>query len=147
MPVFSKLTLLLLVYSATLGLLIVDESDNVIVPLFLAVYAGVPVAYIAVFLSPVSSIFPVFSSTTPDASVESGLYDSATESVWGSSIVPVFFIACVVEPSEYIAIELVPIVILPAFSSKESPTPYIAVDLFPIVIIPVVLLWSSPNFP
>ena len=91
-------------------------------------------------MSPVNCIFPAFSRTVPEERVESGLYDIATESVCGSSIVPLFFIACVVEPSEYIAIELVPTVILPAFSSKESPIPYIAVDLLAIVITPVALL-------
>ena len=72
-PVFFEVTLLLLVYNATLGLLIVAESDNITVPLFLTLYTGVPVEYIAVFLSPDNSIFPVFSTTTPAASAESGL--------------------------------------------------------------------------
>ena len=62
------------------------------------------------------------------------------------SIVPALTKFVVVDPSEYIPVELDPIVIFPVFVIIESLVPYNAVEESPIVITPVPLLLITPNF-
>ena len=68
-------------------------------------------------------MFPVFPRTAPAASEASGLNSTPTEDVPELVIFPAFVTPWVVEPSEYIAVELLPIVIVPVFVSILSATP------------------------